>query len=71
MCQIANHKGEILNSKSEWHQAKVVRVTSNVVQGGADVLGQLGNEGGGRQGGAPGQEPRAPGRSTRPRTRGP
>jgi hypothetical protein len=68
---IANHKGEILNSKSEWHQAKVVRVTSNVVQGGADVLGQLGNEGAGRQGGAPGQEPRAPGRSTRPRTRGP
>ena len=68
---IANHKGEILNSKSEWHQAKVVRVTSNVVQGGADVLGQLGNEGRGRQGGAPVQEPWAPGRSTRPRTRGP
>ena len=63
---ISNHGGEIMNSKSEWHQAKVVRVTSNVVQGGADVLGQL--EGGGRQGGAPVQEPRAPG--TRSRTRG-
>ena len=37
------------------------------MQGGADVLRQLGHEGRG----APGQEPHAPGRSTRARTRGP
>ena len=38
---ISKHGGKIMNSKSEWHQAKLVGVTSNVVQGGADVLGQL------------------------------
>ena len=73
---ISNHAGEIMNSKSEWHQAKVVRVTSNVVQGGAEVLSQLASnsEGGGRlggqQGGAPVLEPRASGLRRSPRTRG-
>ena len=42
---IASHGGEVLNSKSEWHQAKVIRTTTRVVQGGADVLGQLGQTG--------------------------
>ena len=35
---IANHEGELLNSKSEWHQAKIIRTTTSVVQGGADAL---------------------------------
>ena len=35
---IASHKGEVLNSKSEWHQAKVIRTTTRVIQGGAEVL---------------------------------
>jgi hypothetical protein len=43
---IANHQGEILNSKSEWHQAKIIRTTTKVVQGGAEV---------GREQGAGGQ----------------
>ena len=62
---IASHQGEVLNSKSEWHQAKIVRTTTRVLQGGADVLAQLG---GGRQGGqgpAAGQGPRAPATRTR------
>ena len=46
---IANHKGELLNSKSEWHQAKLIRTTTRVVQGGADSLRQQG-VGGGRGG---------------------
>ena len=57
---IASHGGEVLNSKSEWHQAKIVKTTTRVLQGGADVLAQLG---GGRQGGqgpAAGQGPRTP-----------
>ena len=37
---IANHQGELLNSKSEWHQAKVIRTTLTVVQGGAEVVTQ-------------------------------
>ena len=37
---MANHKGELLNSKSEWHQAKVIRTTTLVVQGGAEVASQ-------------------------------
>ena len=48
---IASHKGEVLNSKSEWHQAKVKRTTTRVIQGGAEVLreqdGQA-NQGGGQ-----------------------
>ena len=61
-----------MNSKSEWHQAKVVRTTTQVVQGGADAVRELGrdHEGGGDQGGAEGQEPRAPGRRSGRRTRG-
>ena len=35
---ISSHKGELLNSKNEWHQAKLVRTTTRVIQGGADVL---------------------------------
>ena len=46
---IANHGGELLNSKSEWHQAKLIRTTTRVVQGGADSLRQQGA--GGRVGG--------------------
>ena len=52
---IANHKGEVLNSKSEWHQAKIIRTTTRVMQGGAEVLRQ--QEGGaGQQGGGAGQQ---------------
>lgn len=55
---IASHEGEVLNSKSEWHQTKVIRTTTKVVQGGADVLRELGaqeangvgQQGAGRQG---------------------
>ena len=52
---ISSHKGELLKSKNEWHQAKLVRTTTRVIQGGAEVLHQQG--GGGRadrpQGGRP------------------
>ena len=37
---ISNHKGELWNSKSEWHQAKIIRTTTQVIQGGADLLRQ-------------------------------
>ena len=37
---ISNHKGDLLNSKSEWHQAKIIRTTTQVIQGGADLLRQ-------------------------------
>ena len=47
---ISSHKGELLNSKSEWHQAKVIRTTTRVVQGGADTVRQLGGGRGGRGG---------------------
>ena len=46
---ISSHKGELLNSKNEWHQAKLVRTTTRVIQGGAELL-QQGGEGGGPQG---------------------
>ena len=39
---ISSHKGELLNSKNEWHQAKIIRTTTRVVQGGADVLQRRG-----------------------------
>jgi len=42
------HGGELLNLKSEWHQAKVVRTRTEVVQGGAEVVQQ--RAGGGSQG---------------------
>ena len=45
---ISNHKGELLNSKSEWHQAKIIRTTTQVIQGGADLLRQ--GQGGRRAG---------------------
>ena len=45
---IASHNGELLNSKSEWHQVKVVRTTTQVVQGGAEVLQR--QRGGGHEG---------------------
>ena len=32
---IANH-GEVLNSKSEWHQQRIVRTKTTIIQGGAD-----------------------------------
>ena len=61
---IANHKGELLNSKSEWHQAKLIRTTTRVVQGGADSLRQQGI-GGGRGGEVHGvrDQPRGQGRT--------
>ena len=46
---IASHEGEILNSKSEWHQSKVIRTNVQVVQGGAEVGREQGR--GGRGGG--------------------
>ena len=57
---ISNHKGELLNSKSEWHQAKIIRTTTQVIQGGADLLRQqqggrrVGLWGAGRGGGVEG-----------------
>ena len=30
---ISNHKGELLNSKNEWHKAKIIRTKTNVIQG--------------------------------------
>ena len=45
---ITSYRGELLNSKSEWHQAKVVRTRTEVVQGGAEVVQQ--RAGGGSQG---------------------
>ena len=44
---ISSHKGELLNSKNEWHQAKIVRTTTKVIQGGADLLRGGGGGGGG------------------------
>ena len=50
---IANHQGQILNSKSEWHQPKLIRTTTTVVvvQGGADSLRAGGGRAEGGQGG--------------------
>ena len=45
---ITSYRGELLNSKSEWHQAKVVRTRTEVVQGGAEVVQH--QAGGGSQG---------------------
>ena len=39
---ISSHRGELLNSKSEWHQAKVIRTTVRVAQGGAEILQPVG-----------------------------
>ena len=61
---ITSHKGELLNSKSEWHQAKLIRTTTRVVQGGADSLRQ--QAAGGRvEGGGGGvhDQPRGQGRT--------
>ena len=46
---ISSHRGELLNSKSEWHQAKLIRTTTRVIQGGADSLRE--QAAGGRHGG--------------------
>ena len=35
---ISNIGEVLLNSKKEWHQAKIIRTTTKVVQGGVDVL---------------------------------
>ena len=53
---ITSHRGELLNSKNEWHQAKLVRTTTQVVQGGAESVrgggrGGVGQPLGGRAGG--------------------
>ena len=58
---ISNHKGELLNSKNEWHQAKIIRTTTRVLQGGADLLRQ--QQGGGGRDGRDQRQPQ--GRSTR------
>ena len=64
---ISSHKGELLNSKNEWHQAKIIRTTTNVIQGGADVLRRRGRHdraGGG--GGAGVQRPQGGAVAARP-----
>ena len=43
---IISHRGKLLHSKSEWHQAKVVRTQTEVVQG----RQERGQKGGGREG---------------------
>ena len=35
---ISNIGEVLLNSEKEWQQAKIIRTTTKVVQGGADVL---------------------------------
>ena len=52
---ISSHKGELLNSKNEWHQAKLVRTTTRVIQGGAELLRGEGRGGG--RGGGEGDQP--------------
>ena len=53
-----NYEGEILNSKNEWNQPKIIRTT--VVQGGAEMIG-----------GEVHVFPRAGGSRTRPAAAGP
>ena len=48
---ITNHQGEVLNSKSEWHQLKLIQKTTTVVQGEAYSLRAGGGRAGGEQGG--------------------
>ena len=36
---IINHEGKILNSKTEWHQPKIIRTT--ILQGGAEMAGGM------------------------------
>ena len=55
---IVNYEGEILNSKNEWNQPKIIRTT--VVQGGAEMIG-----------GEVHVFPRAGGSRTRPAAAGP
>ena len=55
---ISNHKGELLNSRNEWHQAKIIRTTTRVVQGGADVLRGRGDGDRGQPQGPRGSRPR-------------
>ena len=57
---ISSHRGELLNSKSEWHQAKVIRTTVRVAQGGAEILQPVGR----------GEGDQPLGRRTSARTRG-
>ena len=47
---ISNIGEVLLNSEKEWQQAKIIRTTTKVVQGGADVLKKEGGAGGGRRG---------------------
>ena len=64
---ISNHKGELLNSKNEWHQAKIIRTTTKVIQGGADVLRrQGGRDHAGRGGGAGEHRPQGGALAARP-----
>ena len=58
---IASHQGVVLNSKGEWHQAKVIRTTTTVIQGGAEVLREQGGQAdqGGERGGRQGAGQRA------------
>ena len=47
-----NHNGEVLNSKTEWNQPRIIRTT--IVQGGAEMVGgrvlPFQRDGGGRTG---------------------
>ena len=52
---ISSHKRELLNSKSEWHQAKLIRTTTRVVQGGAESLREQGSRREGGRAGAGGE----------------
>ena len=45
---ISCHGGELLNSKNEWHQDKIVRTSINGMQGGAELLRGGGGGGAGR-----------------------
>ena len=60
---IANHQGEVLNSKSEWHQLKLIQKTTTVVQGEAYSLRAGGGRAGGEQGGGRRLQPRDQGRA--------
>ena len=36
---IINHEGEILNTKTEWHQPKIIKTT--ILRGGAEMAGGM------------------------------
>ena len=42
---IANHEGEVINSKTEWHQTQINRTKVTVIQGGANQFLEAGEAG--------------------------